>query len=104
MKGIQQALAIFRKAFFVVLQIFNLIQEGFEMSSALMCAHCYRDHNQTMVVHSKQPGFSPAIRDIVHRCALKLQVEAAAGLNSGLSCSSCVESHSAYDSVHTIFL
>lgn len=87
----------------MVLQIFNLIQEGFEMSSALMCPHCYRDHNQTMVVHSKQLGFSPAIMDIVHMCALKLQVEATAGLNSGLSCSSCVESHLVYDSVHNIF-
>lgn len=67
----------------MVLQIFNLIQEGFEMSSALMCAHCYRDHNQTTVVHSKQLGFSPAIMDTVHMCALKLQVEAAAGLSSG---------------------
>lgn len=57
------------------------------MSSALMCAHCYRDHNQTTVVHSKQLGFSPAIMNTVHMCALKLQVEAAAGLSSGLSCS-----------------
>lgn len=75
----------------MVLQIFNLILKGFEMSSALMCAHCYRDHNQTMVVHSKQLGSSPAIMDIVHMCGLKLSVEAAAGLNSESLCSCMCE-------------
>jgi hypothetical protein len=75
----------------VVLQIFNLIQKGFEMSSALMCAHCYRDHNQTMVANSKKLGFSPAIMSIIYMYGVKHQAEATAILHSELLCSCTYE-------------